>query len=338
MCYDSVVERAGVRPLIWIATGLLLVFVVATAVALYMTRCFCPFRPLVKAPAISPESVRAHVQVLAGEIGERNVTHSDAMERAREYIEQNWVAQGYRVARQTYKVRGVECTNVEVTRGGRQASMPMVLVGAHYESAEATPGANDNASGVAAMLEISRYFAKNAPVAAVRFVAFVDEEPPFFRTGQMGSRVYAKMARARGDKIRVMISLETIGYYTDNPGSQQYPAPLNWFYPDRGNFIGFVSNFGSRSIMHGAVAAFRGHSDFPVQCCATWSGIPGIDWSDHGAFWHEGYPAFMATDTAPYRYPHYHMPTDTPDKVDYAALARVSSGLCGVVSALADGS
>ena len=331
-------KRAGVRPLIRIAIGLALLAVIATAVAFYMTRCFCQPRPLVEVPRISPESVRAHVQVLAGEIGERNVTRPGAMGRAREYIERSWLAQGYQVARYAYTVQGVECANIEVTRAGKQAAMPMVLVGAHYESAESTPGANDNASGVASMLEISRYFAKNAPPATVRFVAFVNEEPPFFRTDQMGSRVYAKMARARGDKIRVMISLETIGYYTDRPGSQQYPAPLNWFYPDRGNFIGFVSDLGSRSIMHRAVAAFRGHSDFPLECCATWSGIPGVDWSDHGAFWDEGYSAFMVTDTAPYRYPHYHMPTDTPDKVDYAALARVSSGMCGVVSVLAQGS
>jgi hypothetical protein len=167
-------------------------------------------------------------------------------------------------------------------------------------------------------------------------VAFVNEEPPFFPFGEMGSRVYARAARARGDDIRAMLSLETIGYYSDEPGSQRYPPFFRWFYPDRGNFIGFVANFSSRALMRNAVAAFRAASDFPVEHVATFGWIPGVDWSDHRSFWQQDYPAIMVTDTALYRYPYYHSAQDTPDKVDYERLARVTEGLRAVVRALAN--
>jgi Zn-dependent M28 family amino/carboxypeptidase len=232
-------------------------------------------------------------------------------------------------------VDAIDCLNLEVTRRGKAKPDEIILVGAHYDSVEGSSGANDNGSGVAALLELSRAFVALTPDRTVRFVAFVNEEPPYFQTEQMGSRVYAKAARQRGDDIRVMISLETMGYFSDQPGSQQYPSFFRWFYPDRGNFIGFISNLGSRSVMRRAVAAFRAQTDFPVECCATFAKVPGVDWSDHGSFWHEGYRAFMVTDTAPYRYPHYHTEFDTPDKVDYESLAKVTAGLCGVVSALA---
>lgn len=164
----------------------------------------------------------------------------------------------------------------------------------------------------------------------------MNEEPPFFETAEMGSRVYAKMARERGD-VRAMLSLETMGCYSDKPGSQHYPPLFRWFYPDRGNFIAFVSDLRSRSLLQRAVAVFRANTDFPVECCATFAAVQGVDWSDHGSFWREGYRAFMVTDTAPYRYPHYHTEDDTPDKVNCEALARVTEGLCGVVATLASG-
>lgn len=281
---------------------------------------------------IPAENLKVHVQALAGDIGERNVFNPAKLRAAADYIEGEWRRQGYDVSRQSYSVFSTACDNLEVSSG---AGGPVIVVGAHYDSVAGSPGANDNASGVAALLELSRVFAGGESARRIRFVAFVNEEPPFFQTPQQGSRVYARACRQRGDDIAVMISLETMGFFSDAPGSQHYPMFFRWFYPDRGNFIGFISNLRSRSVMHEAVRAFRGSTDFPVECCATWSKVPGVDWSDHGSFWHEGYRAFMVTDTAPYRYAHYHAQTDTPDKVNYESLARVTEGLAGVVAALA---
>jgi Zn-dependent M28 family amino/carboxypeptidase len=211
----------------------------------------------------------------------------------------------------------------------------VVLVGAHYDSVMGSPGANDNASGVAALLEISAFFASTITDRTVRFVAFVNEEPPFYHGGRMGSLVYARAARKRGDDIRAMFSLETIGYYRDEPGSQSYPPLFRFFYPKQGNFVAFVSNLRSRGLLRESVSAFRKHSDFPVEQVATLSIVPGVSWSDHSSFWKNGYRAVMVTDTAFYRYSHYHTPHDTPKKLCYPAFGRVTAGLVGVVEALA---
>jgi Zn-dependent M28 family amino/carboxypeptidase len=285
---------------------------------------------------ISIQNLKTHVQTLAGEIGERNVFRPRALRRAEGYIERVWRAQGYAVVRQEYVVGGEKWANLEVTRRSRKQPAAFLLLGAHYDSVVGCPGANDNATGVAALLEIARNFTAIEPTASMRFVAFVNEESPFFQTAQMGSYVYAQVARKRGDDIRAMVSLETIGYYSDASGSQQFPFP-SWLYdlafPDRGNFVIFASNWGSRVVMRRAEALFHAHSDFPVESISTFEVVPGVDWSDHSSFWRVGYPAFMVTDTALYRYPHYHLPTDTPDKVNYEALARVTQGLAGAFRA-----
>ncbi|MFQ5936045.1 MAG: M20/M25/M40 family metallo-hydrolase [Acidiferrobacterales bacterium] len=290
----------------------------------------------VMADAVDVERVRTHVHTLAGEIGERNLFHPQALERAADYVEQVWRAQGFAVASHEYAVEGKTVVNLEVTREGTEPSAGILIVGAHYDSVFGSPGANDNGSGVAAMLEIAHHIAHLQPARTIRFVAFVNEEPPFFKTPSMGSRVYTKMALSRGDKIHAMLCLETIGYYSDAPGSQHYPPLFNFFYPDAGNFVGAVSNFGSRSLLKQVVTAFRSASDFPLEYISTFSFIPGVDWSDHWSFWREGIPAVMITDTALYRYPHYHMPTDTPDKVDYTRLARVIEALLAVIRTLAN--
>ena len=149
----------------------------------------------------------------------------------------------------------------------------------------------------------------------------------------MGSMIYAKMAKQRGDRIRYMVSLETIGYYSDQPGSQLYPPFLKYFYPDTGNFIAFASNFGSRRIMRHCVENFVRSCDFPVQSIAAPAFVPGIAWSDHLAFWRHGFKAFMITDTAPYRYPYYHTSEDTSDKLDYPSFAKVTNGLFSMLRA-----
>ncbi len=277
--------------------------------------------------------LRAHVETLADSIGERNLVHFSALTEAADYIEQIWRNQGYIVTRHEHEIKSKKVANLEITQRGR--SPEIVLVGAHYDSVFGSPGANDNGSGVAAMLELSGYLADAKPQHTIRFVAFVNEEPPFFKTEAMGSRQYVRMARARGDIVRAMLCLETIGYYRDEPNSQQYPPPLGLFYPDTGNFIGFVSNLRSRALLGQVFAAFRASSDFPAERVATFGWIPGVDWSDHWSFWREGIPAVMITDTAPYRYPYYHTAEDKPDKVDYERLAQVVQGLTAVVRALA---
>jgi Zn-dependent M28 family amino/carboxypeptidase len=271
--------------------------------------------------------LQAHVQTLSGDIGERNIWRPSALNDAARYIDDQWNRQGYDVKWLPYEISGVSYPNLEVTREGDARRREILVVGAHYDSVMGSPGANDNASGVAALLEISRKFVAIEPAMTVRFVAFVNEEPPFFMSEQQGSMVYAKEARNRGDDIRLMACLETIGWYSDQPGSQHYPPLFNLFYPDRANFIGMVSDFRSRSVMLRLAQAFRAHSDFPLQTVATFRFIPGVSWSDHRSFWRYSYRAVMITDTAPYRYPHYHTASDTPDKITYPELSRVTLGL-----------
>jgi Zn-dependent M28 family amino/carboxypeptidase len=281
------------------------------------------------------EQLRAHVVRLAGEIGDRNVFRPAALEAAAEYIAGQWHSFGYQVSRQQFQANGVTCANLEVERPGFQPTGEILLIGAHYDSVRGCPAANDNGSGVAALLELARRFAEVEPARTVRFVAFANEEPPFFMTDQQGSIVYARAARQRGDDIRLMASLETMGYFSDAPGSQRYPPLFRYFYPDRGNFLGLVSDFRSRPAMLRLAAAFRATSDFPLEHTAIFRWIPGVAWSDHRSFWRAGYPAVMITDTAFYRYPYYHTALDTPDKLTYDAFARATEGLYGAFADLA---
>jgi len=278
--------------------------------------------------------LRLHVHTLAGEIGERNVFRPSALQAAADYITEEWRKQGYAVMPQCYEVLGVRCANLEVRREGRTRPEEIVLVGAHYDSVRGSPGANDNGSGVAALLEISRRFIQIEPEITVRFVAFVNEEPPFFLWKNMGSLVYARAARRRGDRIRLMVSLEMLGYYSNEPRSQHYPPLFRFFFPDQAEFIAFVSNLRSRRAMLQAVHAFRAHSNFPLEYVTTFAFIPGAAASDHFSFWRQGYPAFMVTDTAYYRYAYYHTAADTPEKLCYESFARVTDGLYQTFAAL----
>ena len=264
---------------------------------------------------------------MATEIGERNVIRPEALAAAADYIRGEWTAMGYAVTSQSYRTHGVLSENLEVSIAGTARPDEIILIGAHYDSVQGSPGANDNASGIAGLLEIGRAFAGRGFARSLRMVAFVNEEPPFFYWGEMGSMVYAKAARARRDDIRLMASLEMLGCYSDARGSQGYPPLLRFFYPERGNFIAFVSNLRSRETLRRLVSAFRRHSDFPAESLATFAFVPGVSWSDQLSFWREGYRALMVTDTAFYRYAYYHTPHDTPEKLNYPAMARVVDGL-----------
>ncbi len=278
-----------------------------------------------------------HVDELAGKIGERNTRRPEALARARDYVAAQLAASGLGVERQGFDADGARCENLIVVVPGRSRASEIVVVGAHYDSAEYCPAANDNGSGVAALVELARRFAREPLDRTLRFVAFVNEEPPHYRTETMGSLVYAKSCRTRGDDIAAMLSLETMGYFVDEPGSQQYPWPFGLFYPSTGNFIGFVGNVSSRALVSRSTAVFRERAIVPSEGAALPGWVPGIGWSDHWAFWQAGYPGLMVTDTAPFRYPHYHRPTDTPDRIDYVRLARVVEGVREVVRDLGAG-
>ena len=279
-------------------------------------------------------NLRTHVYELAARIGERNVFHPGTLDAADAYITETWAEQGYEVTRQEYETRGVLCANLEVSRPGSSRAKQILLLGAHYDSVLGSPGGNDNGTGVASLLELSRLFSSAEPAMTLRFVAFVNEEPPFFMTREQGSQVYAKAARQRGDDIRLMISLETMGYYRDAPGTQAYPPLLKFFFPDRANFIGMVSNLRSGRWLRRLATAFRASSEVPLQHLAMFSFVPGVGWSDQASFWQQGYHALMVTDTAPYRYPWYHTAEDTPEKVDYLKLAQVTEGLYRALSVI----
>jgi Peptidase family M28 len=282
-------------------------------------------------PALTDEdralSSRLSEHVLAIATKEHNVWRLAELEAAAIYIEGELRTLGLRVRREEYRSDIAPVRNLVAELAGGARVDEIVIVGAHYDSVAGAPGANDNGSGVAALLELARSLRDWRPARTWRFVAFVNEEPPFFKSTQMGSRVHAERASARGEKILAMFSLETIGYYADAPGSQKYPFPFGWLYPDRGDFLAFVANLASRTLLHKTVGAFRAEAQFRSEGVAAPAWIPGVDWSDQWSFWGEGYPGVMITDTAPFRYPYYHTPRDTPDKVDYERLARVVRGL-----------
>ena len=279
--------------------------------------------------------LKIHVEMLAGTIGERNIWKYASLNRAAEYIEQQFAASGYAPSRHTYEVSRLPVHNLEATLQGTSRPDEIVVLGAHYDTVTGCPGANDNGTGVASVLELARRFAGRPQPRTLRFVAFVNEEPPFFQTAQMGSLVYAKAARQRRDNIVAMLSLETMGYYSDEKGSQQYPAPIASLYPDVGNFIGFVANVGSARLLLKARRAFKARTSFPVQSAAVPAVVPGAGWSDHWSFGEAGYPAMMVTDTAPFRYPWYHMAEDTPERIHWEKLAQVVDGLEAVAIKLA---
>jgi hypothetical protein len=279
------------------------------------------------------ENLRVHVAAIASR--EHNVFHFAELDAAAGYIERTLASFGHNAETQRFATAVGEVRNIEIEVKGTARAAEIVVVGAHYDSVAGAPGGNDNGSGVAAVIELARLFRDHRPGRTLRFVLFVDEEPPFYKSEEMGSRHYARRAKERRENIVAMFSVETIGYYSDGPGSQHYPFPLSFFYPHTGNFIAFVSNLGSRPLLHEAIASFRGHAEFPSEGVAAPAFIPGVDWSDHWSFWQEGYPAVMITDTAPFRYPHYHTAQDTPDKVGYERLARVVTGLYGMLRDLA---
>lgn len=279
--------------------------------------------------------LRSHVDTLAVKIGERNLRNYKALCDTADHIEAEFKSYDYKPRRQKYKVLGLDCFNIDVEIKGTKSPKEIVIIGGHYDSAAGTPGANDNGSGTAAMLVLAKHFRKHKPERTLRFVAWTNEEPPYFQhRGQMGSWVYAEQCRREDLEIVAVLSLETMGYYTDEKKSQKYPPPLNMLYPSTGNFVGFVANVPSNDLQRQVIKTFRENAKIPSVGASLPDALPGVGWSDHWSFWQEGYVGLMVTDTAPFRYPHYHRATDTPDKINFPELTKAVDGLVFVVEEL----
>jgi len=279
--------------------------------------------------------LRTHVTRLAGTFGERHYRRRAALDGAAAYIDSVLAAAGCGVRSLPFTADSQEFRNIEAAVPAATRRDVVLVIGAHYDSAEGAPGADDNASGTAVGLALATRLCHSPQPRAIRFVFFANEEPPFFASERMGSYAYAREVATEEVGTVEMVSLETMGYFTDEAGSQRYPFPFNLFYPDRGNFLGFVGNLQSRPLLHRAIRAFRRHARLPSEGAAAPSWIPGVGWSDHLSFWKRGFRAIMITDTAPFRNPHYHLRTDTPDRLDYARMARLTAALVPTVSELA---
>lgn len=291
-------------------------------------------QPAAVAPDV-PERLEAIVRTLAEAIGPRSYREPASLAAAADVITQSFQAGGYTVTFQPYEVKGQTYRNIIAERRGTEEPDRVLIVGAHYDTVEGTPGADDNASGIAVLLELARLHAETRFRKTVRFVAFTLEEPPFFRSQQMGSRVYARSLKERGEQVEGMLCLEMVGYYLQEKGSQSFPLFwLRWRYPTTGNFITVVSNSASEALQMRVRDALKANMTLPVE---TYQGpwwIPGVDLSDHSSFWKEGYPAVMLTDTAFYRNPHYHRDTDRSETLDYGSMADLTQGLFHTVVVL----
>lgn len=268
------------------------------------------------------------VRHLSEDIGQRSYLDIDKLNKTASFIESKLVSSGYNVVRQPFDFRGQSYLNLIAKIKGENNTKRPLIIGAHYDTVVGTPGADDNASAVAVLIEIARLCAYSRPNRDIIFVAFSLEEPPAFMTSRMGSFVYAKGLKERGVSIEGMVSLEMLGYYSDEKGSQIYPLSIfRLFYPNRGNFVAFVGNLSSRSFTRRFLNTFRSVSTFPVESLNAPVFIPGVDFSDHRSFWRFGYPAFMITDTAFYRNPNYHAPGDLSFTLNYERMEKLTIGL-----------
>ncbi len=292
-----------------------------------VTGCTLMTQPGVAAAAstpvrVDPAALEKHVRMLSVTLHPRSVDNPANLQAAADYVLEQLLATGARTDVQTVKADGIDYRNL-IARFGPEDG-PLIVIGAHYDSCADTPGADDNASGVAGLLELSRLLAVDPPPHPVELVAYVLEEPPYFRTDAMGSFQHARELARAGREVRLMMSLEMIGYFRDEPDSQRFPiGGLSAFYPDAGNFIAIVSRFGDFGETRRVKALFRGASDLPAESINAPRSVRGVDFSDHASYWRFDYPAVMITDTAFLRNPNYHRAGDTPETLDYTRMAQV---------------
>ena len=276
----------------------------------------------------TPSYLRLAVTKLSREIGFRTYQDLDRLDKTVQYISGEFTAFGYQVIHQSFTFAGNSYQNVIAELKGRRFPEKVLVVGAHYDTVRTTPGADDNASGVAGLLRLAKLLAGRPQDKTVRFVAFALEEPPAYRTKNMGSYHYAAGLKKDREQIEGMVCLEMIGFFSDHPGSQHYPIPfMKLRFPKIGNYIAMVGNRKSKKFTLQIAAGFRKATDLPLVTLNAPAIVVGIDFSDHWSFGKFGYPAFMVTDTAFYRNPNYHSPSDLPDTLDYNRMAKVVEGL-----------
>ena len=281
----------------------------------------------VPAPVANSGRLEADVRYLAGIEPGRSSRQRGSLDRAANFVADSFAAAGCQPRAEAFTVDHVEFRNVICSFG--PAAAPRLVIGAHYDVYE-NPGADDNASGVAGLLELARMIGTEKPVLEHRLdlVAFTLEEPPHFRSESMGSHVHARGIVEEGAELKLMISVEMIGFYSDEPDSQAYPVGfLEWLYPDKANFIGVVGGLFDRSSVARVKSLMANSDELPVYSINAPAALTGVDFSDHWSFWQNGLPALMVTDTAFLRNPNYHRQTDSPDTLDYRRMALAVDGL-----------
>jgi len=278
-----------------------------------------------------------HVKHISVHIGSRSVHDYDAIEAAKSYIESTLENFDYAPTRQDYEYDGRVYSNIILSIKGSEFPGETIVVGAHYDTVYGTPGADDNASAVALLLELCRALRDFSPKRTLKLIFFTLEEPPLFRSKFMGSYVYAREAKRKGEDIRAMVCLEMVGYYGDKKGGQSFPLPfISFFYSTTPDFIAIVGNLKSKYLVKSVKSSLNKSSEIPVETLTTIGLVPGVDFSDHRSFWKMGYPAVMITDTAFYRNPNYHSASDTIDTLNFDKMSQLLDGLVGVAKDLSD--
>jgi Peptidase family M28 len=320
---------------------MLIVIVLIIFIGLLLAVWFWVTQPLFSSPkplttiSVNPARLEAHVRMLSTELHPRDEGHPENLDRVAAYVRAEFQKAGGVVSDQPYKVKGKTYRNVIAFFGPETAER--IVIGAHYDTVGASPGADDNASGVAGLIELAQLLGRQQLPMRVELVAFTLEEPPHFRTARMGSAVHAASLRQQGVDVRAMVSLEMIGYFSDQPESQRFPMSLlGAFYPTRGNFIAVVGRLGEGLLVRKVKAAMRRGSPLPVYSINAPNSVPGVDFSDQLNYWDAGYSAVMITDTAFFRNRNYHTIYDTPETLDYKRLAMVVEGVYSAVLVLAE--
>lgn len=294
-----------------------------------------PLPPLTGREWNLSESLRNDVTALAGKIGERSLQKPENLEKAAEFIAQELKTAKYNVLRQRFLVNGAPCYNLEAEISGIRRPEEIVIIGANYDSPPGCPGANGNASGVAALLALARDFSGANSARTLRFVFFINQSDTTSNPQQNGSAAYANRCAERNEKIIALLNIESLGFYSQDSASQRYPAPVQFFYPNTGNFIAFIGNSASRNLVQAAVGSFRDNARFPSEGIVFPDSDHSMNFSTSRAFGERGYPALTVTDTAPFRYPYHHSELDTPSRLQYTQMARVVAGLNQIVAELA---
>ena len=319
-----------------IALGTVAVIVVIiSAICVYVTQPIFAAKPGSAAvPSVEPKRLEAHVRMLSETLVPRDHAHPENLDRVAAYIYSELTTAGGRVSDQPFEARGKTYRNVVALFG--PDSPERIVVGAHYDTAGPLPGADDNASGVAGLIELGRLLGKANLAGRVELVAYSLEEPPYYRTPLMGSAVHAAELKQQGVHIRAMLSLEMIGYFSDEEGSQRYPVPgLSLFYPTRGNFVVVTGHLNTAPVVRRIKRAMTEATLLPVYSLNAPADMPGaVELSDHLNYWLEGYTAVMISNTAYYRNSNYHLKADTAEKLDYRRLAQVVQGVFAAVMSL----